>query len=74
MKSENSLANILISKDINDEAQTEKEVRRKRDVSQWKLIRDRSQISKEIQHQELYYKEGFVSKKKRLRNTIYGKK
>jgi len=34
------------------------------DVSQWKPIRDRGQISQEIQHLERYYKEGFVSNDK----------
>jgi len=40
------------------------EASRARGVPQWELIRDRGQISKEIQHLERYYKEDFVSNDK----------
>ncbi len=42
----------------------ENEVSRIRSVAQWKLIRDRGQISQENQHLLRYYKEGIVSKEK----------
>ncbi len=42
----------------------ENEVSRARDVSQWKLIRDRGQISQEILYLCMYYKKGFMSNEK----------
>ncbi len=49
----------------------ENEVSRARDVSQWELIRDRGQISQEIQHLLRYYKEVFMSNDKLFGNTRY---
>ncbi len=42
-----------------------------RDVSQWKLIRDRGQISEEILFLYRYYKEVFMSNDKLFGNTRY---
>ena len=47
----------------------ENEVSPTRSVSQWKLNRDRDQISQEIQLLIRYYKEDFVSKEKSFVNT-----
>ncbi len=47
------------------------EVSTARDVSQWKLIRDRGQISEEILCLCRYYKEIFMSNDKLFGNTRY---
>ena len=42
-----------------------------RDFSEWKLNRNRGQVSPEIQRLVQYYKEGFGSKEKILGNARY---
>ncbi len=49
----------------------ENEVSTTRDVSQWKLSRDRGQISEEILCLCKYYKEVFMSNDKLFGNTRY---
>jgi hypothetical protein len=49
----------------------EDEISTIRDITQWKLIRNRGQISQEIQYSVQYYKDICVSKEKLFGNTIY---
>ena len=50
------------------------EISTTRSVSQLNLIRDRGQISKEMQHLVRYYNEGSVSKELLFGNTKYGQR
>ena len=56
---------------IINEMRMEDEISTIRDITQWKLIRNRGQISQEIQYSVQYYKDICVSKEKSFKNTIY---
>ncbi len=66
------MVSLIIKVNNRSEKVIENEVSSIRVVSQWKLIRDRGQISQEIQHLLRYYKEVFMSKEKSFETQYVG--